>query len=385
MKRIDSARSLVSEQSLRELFSRLVRPPKATPAWLVLPAVLACECPVTTSIQTETRALTNAELTAHGGLATEDDVLPASSCDALCYPSASGSVTGNGNRRVLDCRLTEVAVDSDVIGADSAGGRPPDGTTDDVSSPPAPEDDSGTSLACRFEVKTDCGGVGRWVPGARVGGARPPLRTRARVDAATSSWVSHAAGLERLSVHAFTHLGRQLDRFRAPLGLRQRVQRARNDERRHARQMTALGRELGAAPRVVQVALPERLSLVDLAIENAVHGCLEETWGALLLHHQAATASRREHRRLFAQIAEDETRHAALSWELHAWALARLKGQDRAAVLSAMAAGLAALRARAAAPVEPELVTTLGLPDSVAAQRMFAALEEQLLASTSVV
>lgn len=245
-------------------------------------------------------------------------------------------------------------------------------------SPPAPEDDSATSIACRFEVKTDCGGVGRWVPGARVSGARPPLRTRSRFDPATSSWVSHAAGLERLSVHAFAHLGRQLDRFRAPLVLRQRVQRARNDERRHARQMTALGRELGVAPRVVQVALPERLSLVDLAIENAVHGCLEETWGALLLHHQATTAPRGAHRHLFATIAKDEMRHAALSWDLHTWAMGRLSTGDQARVLAAMATGLDALRARAAQPVEATLVSTLGLPDLETAKALFAALEAQL-------
>jgi len=57
-------------------------------------------------------------------------------------------------------------------------------------------------------------------------------------------------------------------------------------------------------------------ALVDVALENAVEGCVRETYGALIATRQAEAASDPVVRRAMRKIAADETAHAALSWDV---------------------------------------------------------------------
>jgi hypothetical protein len=115
-----------------------------------------------------------------------------------------------------------------------------------------------------------------------------------------------------------------------------------------------------------------------MAVENAVEGCVRETYGALIAHHQASTAADPQIRDAMASIATDETRHAALGWAVAAWAETRLDGEGRARVHAARRKTVRGLRASASRELPAPLVRDAGLPDAVSATRMLAVLEAKL-------
>jgi hypothetical protein len=82
----------------------------------------------------------------------------------------------------------------------------------------------------------------------------------------------------------------------------------------------------------VEVTLPEQRSLEAIAIENAAEGCVRETWGAVIALWQTNTAADPEVRAVFAQIAKDEARHAALAWAVDEWVRPLLDDDARARV-----------------------------------------------------
>jgi hypothetical protein len=119
-------------------------------------------------------------------------------------------------------------------------------------------------------------------------------------------------------------------------------------------------------------------ALEALALENAVEGCVRETFGALCGAYQAARAADPVVRTTLAQITRDETTHALLSWQIAAWAEPRL---DRAAlrrVREARRAAIRELRDEAAVAPEPELCATLGVPDAARATALLGALDQGL-------
>lgn len=158
------------------------------------------------------------------------------------------------------------------------------------------------------------------------------------------------AHLEAAAVDAFVELARQLQALDAPHDLVQRCLDAAQDERVHTRWMTALARRRGAqVPPPVAEVVPE--TLFDIALHNAVEGCVHETWAALAAHHRAEHAADPALRAVFGRIARDETRHGQLAWDLHAYLMTRLSAHERDQVLAAQRDALAAL---------PELARRLG-------------------------
>ena len=114
-------------------------------------------------------------------------------------------------------------------------------------------------------------------------------------------------------------------------------------------------------------AAPVTRSLLDIACENAIEGCVRETFGALSAAWQARHARDAELALHFKRVARDEARHAALAWAVDAWLCERLTPSQRELVLTARARAASAL---AASFVEPprELRMAAGLP-GLAAQR----------------
>jgi hypothetical protein len=148
---------------------------------------------------------------------------------------------------------------------------------------------------------------------------------------------AEAARLEAASVPAFAHLARELRAHGAPRELVDGALQARRDEVRHTRQMRALARRFGTvsvSPRVKPTGI-RALELV--ARENAVEGCVRETYGALVAWWQAIHSDDAVVRSTMRQVAADETRHAALSHEVHGWAVGRLSPDGRCAVDQARA------------------------------------------------
>jgi hypothetical protein len=142
--------------------------------------------------------------------------------------------------------------------------------------------------------------------------------------------------------------------------------------------MGDLARRYGTEP--VHPAIAEALprGLFDFALENAIEGCVRETMGAVQARYQSLRAQDPEVRTTLSGIAEDETRHAELSWAIHAWVQTQLSEDEREALRRAQQDAIATLR-REAHSAQPTAVQQLaGSPDAVTALAMVAALEAQL-------
>ncbi len=80
-------------------------------------------------------------------------------------------------------------------------------------------------------------------------------------------------------------------------------------------------------------------------------------------------------------IAEEETEHAELSWDLAAWLEPTLTPAERDIVRSARAQALREVVESVATPVDPSLAHVAGLPPAPIAVAMAVALERQVLST----
>jgi hypothetical protein len=211
-----------------------------------------------------------------------------------------------------------------------------------------PDPDGGVQFSC------DC-----------VGGRRPRGLARVRAICAPTALGGYFARMahdEAASVHAFQRMRDELAAHGAPDALIRAAERSASDEVRHARVMTRHARRLGATSPSPRVRRPEPRSLEAMARENAVEGCVLETFGALLAAWQAAHAPDPALRRTFARIAADEARHAALSWAVARWAEGQLDLAARRRIATARSRALSALR-RSVSRRLPSVDAGVGWPD----------------------
>lgn len=234
--------------------------------------------------------------------------------------------------------------------------------------PPSCDVDSGVHPEAPMIV--DC------VSCAGAGGRRPrglcmqnaPKRT------ALGDYFADMAHLESASVRAFRDLEEALAILGAPLRLRRAARDAAMDERRHARSMARLARRFGGVtrrPRIRHAAAP---TLMELLEDDAIEGCIGETWGALVATWQAEAASDSRVRAALNRIATDETRHAALAWEVLAWGMAKVAPRERARIARLLEAALGDLARRAEIPVDFAIAMTAGHPSAPAARRLVQAM-----------
>jgi hypothetical protein len=227
------------------------------------------------------------------------------------------------------------------------------------------------SVSCDF-----CpGGIGRRPANLGV----PEARSGVGVLAAH---FERAAFLEAASVHAFVALHDELASLGAPHALLAAARRASADEAAHLRMTARLARRFGGRAPPSARALGgahARASLIDLARENAVEGCVRETYGALIAWHQARNASDSVIRSTMETIAQDETRHAALSWAVSHWAAERLGRCASEATLTRneVRGAIEDLHREVREPHE-DLVRTAGLPAAAEQKRLLSELEERI-------
>ncbi|WP_272084704.1 hypothetical protein [Nannocystis bainbridge] len=194
---------------------------------------------------------------------------------------------------------------------------------------------------------------------------------------AAAAWLARAAHDEAASVHAFHALAQELAGLGAPAELLARIDAAAADEVRHARVVADAARARGAEvtpPACVAVA--ER-DLLAIAVENAVEGCVRETWAALSAAHQARFAAEPAMRSMYVEIAADEARHAELAWAIDAWLMGQLDVAGRAEVAAARQAAIAELDA-SLQRLEVPALQRLGVPSAAVATRLCAELDAAL-------
>jgi hypothetical protein len=174
---------------------------------------------------------------------------------------------------------------------------------------------------------------------------------------------ARAAHFEAASVFAFEQLARDLVQLGAPRELVRLALSAALDEVGHARTMHALAERFGGQRVVPEIAAPASRGALAIALENAVEGCVRETYSALLACYQAQAARDPHVRAAMTQIADDETRHAQLSWQIAAWLEPQLSDEERAAVALARRAAYQQLSGELGPRLTPAAMRLVGLPD----------------------
>jgi len=223
---------------------------------------------------------------------------------------------------------------------------------------------------------------------AGPGGRRPRglCARRATDRTPLGAYFGEMAHLEGASVRAFRDLAAWLTAHGAPPRLARAARRAEDDERRHARAVRRIAHRFGGVTPRPRVRASEMPALAELLEDDAVEGCVGETYGALLATWQAENAGDPRVRRTLARVAEDETRHAALAWEILAWGLPHARRQRigaRKRVRRAVGRALADLARRAEIPVDPSIARVAGHPAPEAARRLVAALARVVRADLS--
>ncbi len=187
---------------------------------------------------------------------------------------------------------------------------------------------------------------------------------------AAGSYFAEIAHLEAASVTAFRVMRDELRANGAPKKLVRAAARAARDEIRHTRATGALARRFGATPRVPSIEPTQPRSLEAIALENAVEGCVRETYGALLATRQAQQATDPVVRAAMRRIARDETRHASLSWQVGRWLENRLDPAAKRNVARAKQAAATELIAALANEPEVSFAELAGLPSAAEATQL---------------
>jgi len=213
------------------------------------------------------------------------------------------------------------------------------------------------------------------VIGRRPAGLRSP---RGGMASSVGHYFADNARLESASVKAFRVLRAELLAHGAPPLLLRHAHRSAQDEIRHTRVTRRLARRYGVRAQPPSVQPQPLRSLEALAIENAAEGCVRETFGALLGRWQAARAADPAVRRAMIRIARDETRHAALSWQVASWAASRLSAAACERVAAAQRQAVETLRRELSIEQEQSIREAAGLPSPVEALALLAQLEQRL-------
>jgi hypothetical protein len=146
---------------------------------------------------------------------------------------------------------------------------------------------------------------------------------------------------------------------------------------RHARHVGALARRFGGNPRFARIAVGAVRSLEHVALENAVEGCVHETYSALIAWHQGLHCPDPALAATHRAIAADEMRHAGLAWDVARWLEPRLTPSARRHIDAARRQAARAVARGLGRSKASSIDTAAGLPPPLLA----VAVAEELQAS----
>ncbi len=248
---------------------------------------------------------------------------------------------------------------------------------------PNPKDKATVTVSCRVIEHTTKRSVGGCaVEGRRTEGLLPPMHLEDVSD--VGRYFASSAHLESAAVLAFDRIVHELETIAAPADLVRAARVAREDEERHTTAMSSLAARFGARAEPASTDPWIARSILEMAIENEVEGCVREALGAAIATWRAGHAEDAAVREAMTAIAEDERAHAELSFRLSTFFRSRL-GDDGCALLD---------RAREAAIAElhqtfvyegnepaPEVCRVVGAPRRSDLARLLAVLEVEIWSS----
>lgn len=198
------------------------------------------------------------------------------------------------------------------------------------------------------------------------------------------AWTESALS-EHASVASFARLVLELLALGAPAELVRDAQQALSDEIEHAALSFGLASalfetELGPGPLDVGAAPPRSVDPIAFATATVLEGCVNETVSACLALAERDGATVPAVRSALERIAQDEVRHAALSWRIVTWLVQRNGEPVREAVRAAFESARPEVSVASTEGVEPIIARSYGrLPQEEAADVIQRAFDEAVL------
>lgn len=186
------------------------------------------------------------------------------------------------------------------------------------------------------------------------------------------------AAMETAAITAFRYLVLELTAYQAPTTLIRLAQAAIEEETRHAQMAGLLSQACGTAVPMVEVPDFQLRTLFEIALENAVEGCVNETFAAACGLWQHQQAGFEVFRQVIGHIAEEEVGHAALSWAIHEWAMPQLTPEQQDYIRQAQREAVDTLAQKFLREETPLVRYAVGLPQQADAANLFQQLRSQL-------
>ena len=190
--------------------------------------------------------------------------------------------------------------------------------------------------------------------------------------------------METAAITAFYYLSRELEAYDAPAALVARARQAVLEETRHSEMAALLAASYDAEMPEVSIDEFFLRSLYEIALENAVEGCVNETFAAACGLWQSEHAQLDVFRDVIGHITEEEMGHAALSWDIHQWIMPQLSEVEREQIHIAQAEAIDSLVEDFKQESNPVVQQAFGLPTKEDAARLFAQLKRSVWAVISL-
>lgn len=216
----------------------------------------------------------------------------------------------------------------------------------------------------------------RPVPGRMPAGAH--IQAPDDTASVLGEYFSSMAAMETAAVTAFRYLTRELEAYQAPEALIAMACQAVQEEIEHAEMAGLLSQAYDAAVPTVEVDDFQLRSLFEVALENAVEGCVNETFAAACGIWQHQHAELDAFKAVMGRVAEEESGHAELSWGIHQWIMPQLTEAQQQHIRAAQAEAIESLHATFQVEENPQVRRAVGLPESADALRLLGELRGQL-------
>lgn len=194
-------------------------------------------------------------------------------------------------------------------------------------------------------------------------------------------YFARLAECETASVVAYRRFAAELLLHGAPPELVAEAQQAERQVVQHAHMAQELAERFGVEPITPLFGELAPRGLMLAAIDNAVEGCIRQTYGALVVSFQAKAARDLVIRNGMISVAPEKRHHAALSWRAGIWFERKLSEDDVGRLRRAEQEELAALGRELDAGLSPFETSLLGLPVKAKAVAMLERLTKELWAA----
>ena len=217
----------------------------------------------------------------------------------------------------------------------------------------------------------------RIVPGRMPNGLQPD-HSQASAQNSIAHYLANMTAMETAAITAFEYLVRELKAYGAPALLIAQAQQAVIEEQRHSEMAGLLAAAHQADVSVIKVDDFSLRSLYEIALENAIEGCINETFAAACGLWQSEHAQMPVFKKVIAHITDEEMGHAALSWDIHEWLMPQLTPSQQQTIHNAQAEAVETLIANFKQKGDSAQQLAFGLPDETGATAIFAQLQSSI-------